>query len=91
MDYIGEVALCDCNLSSVFIPPTCREIVGSAFASNKNLTIFNIPHTTALDHNAICQTKLLRNSPFEVNERGTYHEQTDDVHNWLKNMNNDDT
>ena len=33
---------------------------------------------------------MLHNSHFELNERGTYHGQTDDVHNWLKNMNNDD-
>ncbi|GFH53324.1 hypothetical protein CTEN210_09800 [Chaetoceros tenuissimus] len=91
LEYIRGSAFTHCIiLKSIFIPSTCREIGGSAFASNKNLTIFNVFRDTEIGKNAICRTKLLRDSHFELNERGTYHDQTDDVHNWLKNMNNDE-
>ena len=91
LEYVGVVAFVNCDLKSVFIPPRCREIGGAAFASNKNLTIFNVSRETEIGGNSIIKTKLLHDSHFELNERrGSYNDQTDDVHNWLKNINNDE-
>ncbi|GFH46425.1 hypothetical protein CTEN210_02899 [Chaetoceros tenuissimus] len=88
LEYIERRAFIQCNLSSVFVPPTCRAIRESAFTGNENLTIFNVPHDTVLGQDVISQTKLLRDSHFEVDKYGNYRDQTQ-VHNWLKNMNND--
>ncbi|GFH53321.1 hypothetical protein CTEN210_09797 [Chaetoceros tenuissimus] len=89
LEYIGVLAFKECDLFSVFIPPRCREIGAVAFYSNKNLTIFNVPRDTEIRGSVIFGTKLLHDSHFELNERGSYHDHTEEVHNWLKNMNND--
>ena len=83
--YLKNVTGCD--LISVFIPPSCREIGGYAFGENKNLTIFNVSQHTAIGEDIIKRAKLLQDSHFELNERGYYHNQSEEVNNWLKNMN----
>ncbi|GFH53317.1 predicted protein, partial [Chaetoceros tenuissimus] len=67
----------------------CREIKEDSFCCNANLTIFNVPRDTILGQSVILETKLLHDSHFELNERGFYQGHRDEVHNWLKNMNND--
>ncbi|GFH52294.1 hypothetical protein CTEN210_08770 [Chaetoceros tenuissimus] len=50
-----------CDLSSVFIPPSCRSIGVYAFRYNKNLKIFNVPQETDLeDWSVIAGTKLFK-------------------------------
>ena len=90
LEYIGVGTFGFCDLISVFIPPNCREIGGYAFDENKNLTIFNVSQHTAIGEDIIKRAKLLQDSHFELNERGYYHNQSEEVNNWLKNMNNDD-
>ncbi|GFH43848.1 hypothetical protein CTEN210_00321 [Chaetoceros tenuissimus] len=80
LECIGQYAFRECNLSSVFIPPRCREIGGWAFVANENLTILNIPQDTELQRSAIFNTKLFQKSP-----AGNFG-----VPTWLKNMNNSD-
>ncbi|GFH56406.1 hypothetical protein CTEN210_12882 [Chaetoceros tenuissimus] len=73
-----------CNLSCVFVPPSCREIRSSAFASNKNLSILQVPQETELDNDCIDDTKL---AEFALSETNT---QTYPI-TWIKNINADDT
>ena len=90
IEVIEDEAFGDCDLISVFIPPRCREIKELAFVSNYNLVIFSIPRDTALGHSIIARTKLIFNSHFEVNKWGFYHDQTEEVNNWLKDINRDE-
>ena len=89
LEYIGFRAFGSCILMSVFIPPSVRVVRDRAFSYNKNLAIFNVPQDTEIGQNAIHQTKLLQDSHFELDKYGHYRDQTHEVHNWLKNMNND--
>ena len=86
IEFIGNGAFADCGLISVFIPPRCRAIAGRAFASNWNLAIFHVPRDTALEHSVVENTKLLE----DRYGYGSYRGVTEVVHNWLKNINNDD-
>ncbi|GFH58508.1 hypothetical protein CTEN210_14984 [Chaetoceros tenuissimus] len=86
LEYIGEPSFQQCNLSSVFLPPRCRQVRDYAFADNTNLKIVNVPQ----DVDIFYETKLLAASPLG-DEEGRYncsHEEA--VHNWMKNINNDD-
>lgn len=58
LELIGRDTFKGCNLSSVFIPPRCREIGQEAFANNKNLTILNISQDTELGTGIINHTEL---------------------------------
>ncbi|GFH46386.1 hypothetical protein CTEN210_02860 [Chaetoceros tenuissimus] len=88
--HIGSDAFQGCDLISVFIPSSCRAIKWGAFSLNKNLKIFHVPNQIELEPNVLGQTKVFEESPFELNEYGEYHDQTDEVHDWLKNINNDE-
>lgn len=55
LEFIGKCVLDSCNLGSVFIPLTCREIGNHAFAGNRNLTIFAIT-LFILQHSQATQT-----------------------------------
>ena len=79
LEYIGDFAFVECNLSSVFIPPRCLEIGTRAFAGNRNLTIFSVPQDTDLDDEVVLSTKLLERSPNPAYINIT----------WLMNINND--
>ncbi|GFH55550.1 hypothetical protein CTEN210_12026 [Chaetoceros tenuissimus] len=57
--YIGEFAFEECDLSSVFIPPRCREIGNQAFADNKKLLIFNVLHRIEIQRSVLLHTKLV--------------------------------
>ena len=91
LQFIGEAAFSGCdNISSVFIPSTCREIRGWAFQCKK-LSIFNVPQNTELGRHVISNTALAKSSPFNVYIDGSYESELhEDMNQWLKNMNNDE-
>ena len=70
LEYIGQGSFYECNLFSVFIPPTCRDIDGAAFYLNKNLSILSVPQHVELGRDMIQNTKLAKSSPFEVSASG---------------------
>ena len=90
IEVIEPGAFLGCGLASVFIPPRCREIGSGAFRDNYDLTIFHIHPNVQLGEFLLSKTKLLRDSRFELDECGNYEDQTDEVHNWIKNINNDE-
>ena len=102
MEYIGGDAFNDCNLSSAFIPPRCREIRDRAFQANKNLSIFHVPQDTELGRDILPCTAIARASclypipdPMRVKRPRTSPDaelaRSNNMNQWLKNMNNDDT
>ncbi|GFH61924.1 hypothetical protein CTEN210_18400 [Chaetoceros tenuissimus] len=84
LEYIGEFAFFECDLYSVFTPPSCREICQRAFWNCKNLSILNVPQETQLGRCIISGTALAKSSPFQpnANSRGN-----DDMNTWIKTMN----
>ena len=80
LEYVGDLAFVECNLSSVFIPPRCLEIGTRAFAGNANLAILNVPQDVDFDDEVVLGTKLLQRSP-----NPHYMNIT-----WLMNINNDE-
>ncbi|GFH46382.1 hypothetical protein CTEN210_02856 [Chaetoceros tenuissimus] len=86
---IGECAFDGCDLVSVFIPSSCRAIKRCAFSRNKNLSIFHVPQQIKLGTNVLAQTKVLEESHFEICQYRNHSDQVQ-IHNWLKNINNDD-
>lgn len=65
LEYIGKFAFSSCNLSSVFIPPTCREICNHAFQGNTNLSIFHVHQDTELGRIIISDTAIAIASPVD--------------------------
>ncbi|GFH57209.1 hypothetical protein CTEN210_13685 [Chaetoceros tenuissimus] len=91
IEVIEYDAFYGCNLSSVFIPPRCRVIGVSAFMFNRNLALFHVPQDAQLGDKLLAQTKLIKGSPFELDKYGCYDgSQTEEVNNWIKNINNGD-
>ncbi|GFH50293.1 hypothetical protein CTEN210_06769 [Chaetoceros tenuissimus] len=86
LEYIGEYAFYRCSLTSIFIPPSCREIGNKAFQYCQKLIIFHVPRHTLIGIKAIMQTELLEASPFEVEASYNYEE----VNEWVKGINDDD-
>ncbi|GFH57223.1 hypothetical protein CTEN210_13699 [Chaetoceros tenuissimus] len=85
LQFIGGSAFKCCDLSSVFIPPRCREIKNWAFQGCRELIILNIPQDTELGNvNIVChETKIMDRSPYtEFNAR--------EFNEWNKNINNGD-
>ena len=91
LEYIGEIAFEDCNLSSVFVPPRCREIRNKAFARNEDLSILNVPQDAELGSQIINNTALAEASPVNGPTNDSYDLARDDeINEWLKNINNDE-
>ncbi|GFH50288.1 hypothetical protein CTEN210_06764 [Chaetoceros tenuissimus] len=92
LEYIGQGAFQGCSsLTSIFIPPSCREIDIGAFYDCKKLIIFNVSPQTVLGTGVIGNTALIKASPFEVNEHGSYDNSiSENVNQWIKNINGDD-
>ena len=90
IEVIESIAFYGCGLTSVFIPPRCRTIEEGAFRDNYDLTLFHVHPNVQLGRNLLSNTKLLRDSRFELHRSGNYDLQTHEVHNWIKNINNDD-
>lgn len=80
LECIRKWAFADCNLSSVFVPQSFREIQRYAFASNENLSILQVSQGTELDDDCIDDTKLAEFVPSET-----------DPSTRVKNINEDDT
>ncbi|GFH43825.1 hypothetical protein CTEN210_00298 [Chaetoceros tenuissimus] len=88
LEYIGPYAFEECNLSSAFIPPRCREICESAFQCNENLSIFHVPQDTELGQGIIKCTSFAKASPPMA---GDYNfMQTIRMNRWIKTMNNEE-
>ncbi|GFH61978.1 hypothetical protein CTEN210_18454 [Chaetoceros tenuissimus] len=91
LEYIGDSAFFSCNLSSVFIPPSCREIDNWAFHLNSNLSILNVPQHVELGGWMIQYTALAKSSHLDVTAAGWYKsELNDNMNTWIKNMNHDE-
>ncbi|GFH57166.1 predicted protein [Chaetoceros tenuissimus] len=76
LEIINVLAFGHCNLTSVFIPPRCREVGLLAFTRNTNLTIFSVPNDTELSSNVINDAKLLERFPGHGS-----------MNTWMKNIN----
>ncbi|GFH46385.1 hypothetical protein CTEN210_02859 [Chaetoceros tenuissimus] len=90
IEVIEDGAFCNCGFTSVFIPPTCREIGEGAFRDNEDLAIFHVHPNILLGDFLLSETRLLKESRFELDGWGNYEGQTDEVHNWIKHINNDE-
>ena len=88
IEVIESIAFCGCGLTSVFIPPRCREIGSGAFRDNYNLTLFHVHPNVQLGRRLLSKTKLMKDSHFELDRWGNY-EEMEEAHEWVKNINND--
>ncbi|GFH43793.1 hypothetical protein CTEN210_00266 [Chaetoceros tenuissimus] len=87
---IGQSAFRHCNLSSVFIPPTCEEIDRNAFAYNRNLSILHVPQDAQLGRCVFATTTIAKSSSLHVDRNGWYsYGESNEMNQWLLNMNND--
>lgn len=90
LEYIGEDAVYCCHsLTSIFIPPSCREIGDCAFYGCIKLKIFNVTQHTTLGESVIVGcTALHEASSFETNENwlGFYRNYAG-INQWIKNIN----
>lgn len=83
LEIIGELAFGSCNLSSVFIPPSCTEIEDDAFGDNKNLSIFHVPFNTQITGvRVLFGSKLYDYMPLSDTEEPLFNEES-----WIKNIN----
>ncbi|GFH57207.1 hypothetical protein CTEN210_13683 [Chaetoceros tenuissimus] len=82
LEFIGEASFEYCDLSSVFIPPRCREIGEYAFCGNRNLEILNVPQNA----NLVEPQWIIRDTALY----SKYPHQRAEVDVWLKNINNHD-
>ncbi|GFH47104.1 hypothetical protein CTEN210_03579 [Chaetoceros tenuissimus] len=93
LEYIGEYAFLFCNsLTSIFIPPSCRQIGEEAFGWCAQLIILGLPQTTELGEGVFQKTKLMKNSPFELDQYGEYDLDDDDeaAIQWVKSINEEE-
>ncbi|GFH58503.1 hypothetical protein CTEN210_14979 [Chaetoceros tenuissimus] len=93
LEYIGEDVFGSCDLSSVFLPPRCREVGRYAFDCNTNLAIVHVPQNVELGPRVFGNTKLIDDSSFadEEDDYGDYiFADEEAVQEWIKNINNDD-
>jgi len=85
LEYIGVEAFAYCKaLTSIFIPPSCREICQYAFEKCQKLIILHVPEHTTLGFGVIADTalfKAFKTSPF-ANEFGSHNEER--VSEWIK-------
>lgn len=90
LEYIGNTVFYRCeSLTSIFIPPSCREIGHCALGYNKNLSILNVPVDVELGNDIIQRTVLVKHAPFEVDSFGWYRN-SDEMNTWIKNINHDE-
>ncbi|GFH55574.1 predicted protein [Chaetoceros tenuissimus] len=81
---IEECSFHECDLSSGFMPPTCRYIGNYAFRYNSNLNIFKMPEEVQLGGDGVLvHTALMKKSPhFNIFQRG--YGQI--FQNWVRNL-----
>jgi hypothetical protein len=87
LEYIGENSFWFCeSLTSIFIPPLCREIGKRAFSHCKKLIIFHVPEQVELGRSVVDDMILARESPFPTDNDGRYQDDdTEQVNEWIKN------
>lgn len=87
--HIEDLAFCSCNLSSVFMPPTCRFIGDGAFSCNKNLSIFKFPQETRISTRdfVVDETALKKKYPGSQDYNRTI---TRTWNNWIRNLDNEE-
>ncbi|GFH43790.1 hypothetical protein CTEN210_00263 [Chaetoceros tenuissimus] len=91
LEVIGQSAFRHCNLSSVFIPPTCEQIDGNVFAYNRKLSILHVPQDAQLGRCVFAATTIAKSSPLHVDRNGWYsYSESNDMNEWLRSMNDDD-
>ena len=91
LEYIGNFAFLQCeSLTSIFIPPTCRYVGEQAFDECSKLIILHVPNQTQLDVRAISCTALLKASPFASEIRTDYVNHTEEINQWVKDINQGD-
>ncbi|GFH50909.1 hypothetical protein CTEN210_07385 [Chaetoceros tenuissimus] len=87
LELIRQIAFSDCeSLTSIFIPPSCREIVWEAFQDTK-LIIFNVPQHTQLHENVFSRTPLIKASTFMLHDESGQYYNTNEANQWVKDMN----
>lgn len=90
LEFIGLCAFCCCRLlTSIFIPPSCKEVEDKAFVGCHKLIIFYVPQETELGHHVIAATELIKASSFELNKYGWiyYYKDRLECNKWIKNIN----
>ncbi|GFH44712.1 hypothetical protein CTEN210_01186 [Chaetoceros tenuissimus] len=85
LEYIGEAFFCCASLTSIFVPPSCREIDDMAFYGCDKLIIFQVPQHTQLGSFVIERTALIKASPFETDWAGNYRN-VEEVNDWIRNL-----
>ena len=87
LELIREIAFNCCeSLTSIFIPPSCRDVGFEAFQDTK-LIIFNVPQHTQLDENVFARTALIKASTFMLHDESGQFYNTDEANQWVKDMN----
>lgn len=83
LEYIGPSSFEECDMYSLFVPPSCTEICERAFYKCTFLRLLNVSQNTEIATNAIAHTTLIKQSPFfnrtDANE--------EEVLEWIKNVN----
>ncbi|GFH57148.1 hypothetical protein CTEN210_13624 [Chaetoceros tenuissimus] len=85
LEVIEDNAFHYCDLTSVFIPPRCREIGDYVFRANCNLTLFHVHSNVELGVFLLSGTKLTQESRF-----GGDYIYSEEVNDWIKNINNNE-
>jgi hypothetical protein len=93
LEYIGEHAFYGCqNLTSIFVPPSCREIGYQAFRCCEQLIILGLPWHVELGRGVFQKTSLIQKSQIELDEYGEYDsDEEEEVVQWVKSINNEET
>jgi len=83
IEVIKHGAFYGCDLSSVFIPPRCREIGGLAFINNGDLSIFKFPEEVQFGGENFYGTELMEKSPYSYSN---IHRNSRRMENWVRNL-----
>ncbi|GFH47098.1 leucine-rich repeat domain-containing protein [Chaetoceros tenuissimus] len=92
LEFIGKDAFYGCvSLTSIFIPPSCREIDEYVFERCTKLIILGLPQNVELGEYVFQNTALIEASPIETDENGYYDRNDDEiVIQWIKSINNEE-
>lgn len=83
LEYIGRMAFDWClSLTSIYIPPSCREICNCAFVRCRDLIILSIPEHTELGKYVTAETRLRGYCPFD--DYNMYDSEDEEVREWME-------